>query len=38
MDVVRRIHALRATGKADSEYVRGQILAEPVRIIRAVRK
>jgi peptidyl-prolyl cis-trans isomerase A (cyclophilin A) len=38
MDVVLRIHALPATGKADSEYVRGQILAEPVRIIRAVRR
>jgi peptidyl-prolyl cis-trans isomerase A (cyclophilin A) len=37
MDVVRRIHALPADGEADSEYMRGQMLTEPVRIERAVR-
>ena len=31
MDVVRRINAMQADAAADDEYVRGQILAEPVR-------
>ena len=37
MDVVRTIHALDATGAADSPYVEGQILADPVMILRASR-
>jgi peptidyl-prolyl cis-trans isomerase A (cyclophilin A) len=38
MDVIRRIHGLPATGKADSDYVRGQILASPVMITRVTRR
>ena len=38
MDVVRAIHRLEATAPSDNEYTRGQILAEPVRILEAVRR
>ena len=37
MDVVRRINALPADAPSDSEYTRGQILAEPVAILSARR-
>ena len=37
MDVVRKIHAMPAEGPADSPYVEGQILSEPVEIIAARR-
>lgn len=38
MDVVRKIHAMKADGPADSEYTQGQMLSEPVAIERALRK
>jgi peptidyl-prolyl cis-trans isomerase A (cyclophilin A) len=38
MDVVRKIQSMPANETADSEYMRGQILAEPVIIKRAHRK
>jgi peptidyl-prolyl cis-trans isomerase A (cyclophilin A) len=37
MDVVRRIHQLRADAPADSEYMKGQMLSEPVVIEKAFR-
>ena len=33
MDVVRRINGLPADGPSDSDYTKGQILTEPVRIV-----
>jgi peptidyl-prolyl cis-trans isomerase A (cyclophilin A) len=33
MDVVRRINALPANGATDSDYTKGQMLTDPVRII-----
>jgi len=38
MDIVRKIHAMPADGPAETEYMRGQMLTEPVRIVRAARK
>ncbi len=38
MDVVRAIDRIEATAPSDSEYTRGQILEEPVRILEAVRR
>ncbi len=38
MDVVRAINRIEATAPSDNEYTRGQILAEPVRILEAVRR
>ena len=38
MDVVRAIDRIEATAPSDSEYTRGQILEEPVRIVEAVRR
>jgi len=38
MDVVRRIHAMPVTAPSNSDYMAGQILAEPVVIRRAFRK
>jgi peptidyl-prolyl cis-trans isomerase A (cyclophilin A) len=38
MEVVRKIHAMAADGAPDSEYTKGQILAEPVVIRRAYRE
>lgn len=37
MDVVRRIHAAPTDPEAGEAYVRGQMLREPVRILRAAR-
>jgi peptidyl-prolyl cis-trans isomerase A (cyclophilin A) len=37
MDVVRSINNAAAAAASDSEYTKGQILAEPVKIIRAQR-
>lgn len=37
MDVVRRINAMSADAASDSEYTKGQILAEPVAIERVAR-
>ena len=33
MDVVRKINALPADGRSDSDYTKGQILTDPVRIV-----
>ena len=38
MDVVRAIDRIEATAASDSEYTRGQMLEEPVRIVEAVRR
>jgi peptidyl-prolyl cis-trans isomerase A (cyclophilin A) len=38
MDVVRRIHAMKADAPSPSEYMKGQILSEPVAIRKAYRK
>ena len=38
MDVVRSINNASAAAVSDSEYTKGQILAEPVKIIRAQRE
>ena len=37
-DVVRAINRIEATAPSDNEHTRGQILAEPVRILEAVRR
>lgn len=37
MDVVRQIHAMPAEGAADSPYVEGQMLTDPVEIVAARR-
>jgi len=37
MDVVRRIHGMRSDAPTNEPYLRGQLLAEPVRIERATR-
>lgn len=38
MDVVRKIHALPATAPSSSEYMKGQLLAEPVEIRKVYRR
>jgi len=38
MDVVRRIQGLPADGASDSDYTKGQILTEPVRIVSVKRR
>lgn len=38
MDVVRKIHEMRSDGPSESEYMKGQMLPEPVAIRRAYRK
>jgi peptidyl-prolyl cis-trans isomerase A (cyclophilin A) len=38
MNVVRKIHGMAAGSSSDSEYTKGQMLTEPVTILRAVRK
>lgn len=37
MDVVRKIHRMKADAPTDEAYVKGQLLREPVAITRAVR-
>jgi peptidyl-prolyl cis-trans isomerase A (cyclophilin A) len=37
MDVVRRINRLPADAPSESDYTRGQILSEPVKIVSAHR-
>jgi cyclophilin family peptidyl-prolyl cis-trans isomerase/pimeloyl-ACP methyl ester carboxylesterase len=37
MDVVRKIHAMEATGASESEYTKGQMLTRPVTITSAKR-
>jgi peptidyl-prolyl cis-trans isomerase A (cyclophilin A) len=37
MDVVRKIHVMRSDKPVESDYVRGQILPEPVKILKAYR-
>lgn len=37
MDVVRRIHGMKADAPTDDQYVRGQLLNEPVKIRKAAR-
>ncbi len=37
MDVVRAVDRIEATAPSDSEYTRGEILEQPVRIVEAVR-
>jgi peptidyl-prolyl cis-trans isomerase A (cyclophilin A) len=37
MEVVRKINGLAAAGPSESEYTKGQILAEPVAITRVRR-
>ena len=37
MDVVRQINSAPADGHSESEYTQGQILTEPVKIIRVRR-
>lgn len=38
MDVVRKIHAMKADAPADSEYTQGQMLTKPVTFERVFRK
>ena len=37
MEIVQKIHIMRSDKQVDSDYVQGQILPEPVKILKAYR-